>query len=75
MLRCSRCGHANGDPLWIERSDGTRERLTQRHDRGSMMLASLMIAAVWIVLAWYGGIVYGRAHPIEGAPVAEVRTW
>ena len=65
----------NRDPLWVRRNDGRRERLTQRHDRGGGMLASLMIAAVWIVLAWCGGIVYGRAHPIEPAPVAEVRKW
>jgi len=62
----------NPDPLWIERSDGTRERLTQRHDRGGVMLSSLMIAAVWIVVAFCCGVVHGRANPLEAAPVADI---
>jgi len=59
-------------PLWIERRDGTRERLTQRQDRSSVMVASLMIAGIWIVVAFCCGVVHGRANPIEAAPVADI---
>lgn len=62
-------------PLWIERSDGTRERLTQRRewDRGAQGLGLVMVAGIAVACAFGLGVVHGRANPIEPAPVAEMR--